>query len=284
MRDVLNKYLPYLAEALLLAALGYGVYGWFDGGRQAALHADGSMPMVEKPTHPSAEEIAAVPLFGEQAKVSVAPPPKPAPVRPLSIRVLGTVAAGKDSWVVISDMQGGHQRSVHVGEYIEPGARLKQVDADAIVVQRNGRNELVAMEQWQKLNVTITETDTLQPHAPAGKAAKGAKVAAARKQPRPAVKRIVRQPLPALSLLMTDAEIVPHRVKGRMDGFVIRNIIFGSAFQKGGLFNGDVITALNGAPLTRAEQKNELLRALQKKNTKLAVRRAGKVVHIVWDF
>jgi len=288
MRGALNTYLPYLAEALLLAALGYVVYGWFVDGKQPETHVAGQASGFEKALPPSAEKIASVPLFGEQAKVEKAPPPRPAPVvvKPLSIRVLGIVAADKDSWVVIADMQGKHQRSIHVGEFIEPGVKLAQVDADAIVVERGGRNELIAMEQWQKLNVTITETKkpasikAVKPDLQAGM--KNGKAKPAKQSVKIAKNPLVRSAAPKLSALMTDAVIVPHRVKGKMDGFVINNIIFGSAFQKGGLFNGDVIVKLNGKPLTEVNQKNDLLRSLQQKNTKLDVLRAGTVHQIIW--
>jgi len=288
MSGTVKRYLPYLAEALLLAALGYVVYGWFSPAPQVGLPEVVQAMDSARAAHPEASEIASAPLFGEQAKVQAAAPPRPAPVvvKPLSIRVLGIVAAGKDSWVVIGDMQGKHQRSIHVGEFIEPRVKLAQVDDDAIVVERGGRNELIAMEQWQKLDVTITETEK-PTAAKAVKAELSAGMKNGKAKPaKPAVKVVkkthVRSVAPKLSALMTDAVIAPHRVKGKMDGFIINNIIFGSAFQKGGLFNGDVIVKLNGKPFTEVNQKNDLLRSLQQKNTKLDVLRAGTVHQIIW--
>jgi len=286
MRGALNTYLPYLVEALLLVALGYAVYIWNGGNEPPSVRVPGQVDMPEHAVYPSAKDIIAVPLFGEQAKAPIAPPrqiPVPVPVKPLSIRVLGTIAAGKDSWVVIGDMQGKHQRSIHVGEFIEPGVKLAQVDDDAIVVERGGRNQLIAMEQWQKLHVTITEAEK-PAVAKAGLSAgmKNGKAKSAKQSVNVAEKPHVRSVAPKLSALMTDAVIVPHRVKGKMDGFVINNIIFGSAFQKGGLFNGDVMIKLNGKPLTEENQKNDLLRSLRQKNTKLDVLRAGTVHHIDW--
>ncbi|MDQ6966592.1 MAG: hypothetical protein Q9M23_06690, partial [Mariprofundaceae bacterium] len=60
--------------------------------------------------------------------------------------------------------------------------------------------------------------------------------------------------------------------------FLISDIVVNSLYQKLGLYNGDIIRRINGTPLLRANQADDLYRALSNPQAiELEIMRAGQV-------
>ncbi|MDX8392808.1 MAG: type II secretion system protein N [Mariprofundaceae bacterium] len=141
-----SPWLPRIAEAMIVLALAWFVAGWWMGG-------DTSKPALQTTSGPvaaslpKAADIAAVALFGKAVVKQVAQKPAApvaaAPTR-LNIRLLGTVVAGERSSAVMK-LGAGKEQVVFIGEAIQPGVMLTQVEVDAIVVDNRGRREKVLM-------------------------------------------------------------------------------------------------------------------------------------------
>ncbi|HEX8467274.1 MAG TPA: type II secretion system protein N [Allosphingosinicella sp.] len=89
----------------------------------------------------------------------------PVTVTSLNLKLFGIrqdQASGRGSAIIAGS--DGQQRSIAVGEEIEPGVTLKSVDFDSVTISRGGADEQLFMDQSQA-PVTVT------PSAPAGPAA-----------------------------------------------------------------------------------------------------------------
>lgn len=225
------------------------VAGWLTGGMQAPVPPQGMMKHTGTAAAPSAKDIAAIPLFGEVAKKTVAAKllPPAAIVSRLHLRLLGTMLAGTHSAAIIMPGSGSRQKLVFIGDAIQSGVQLKDVEASAIEVDNHGRLERILMEKV----------------ALAGTAAASARD---NNRIRHMSRAVVDAKLNDLPTLLTQARAIPHQMNGKPDGFLIQEIVHGSLYDQAGLKNGDVIRKVNGQAITRPEQGIKLFQSLKKAN------------------
>lgn len=154
----------------------------------------------------------------------------PAAVTNLQLTLFGTrldEASGRGSAILAG--ADGVQRSVSVGEEIQPGVTLKAVAFDHITIDRGGRSEDLYLDQSDA--------------PPATPAAQGA-------APVPAPGSVPPQGGVALAQLRSDIGFIPRLDGGRVSGLVVRPQGSGVAFRAAGLREGDIVTALGGRPVT----------------------------------
>lgn len=155
----------------------------------------------------------------------------PAAVTNLQLTLFGTrldEASGRGSAILAGP--DGVQRSVSVGDEIQPGVTLKSVAFDHITVDRGGVTEDLYLDQSDA------------PPADPGASAPGAAPVAA--QP------AAGQGGVAVAQLRTDIGFIPRLDGGRVSGLVVRPTGSGTAFRAAGLREGDIVTALGGRPVT----------------------------------
>jgi general secretion pathway protein C len=90
----------------------------------------------------------------------------PVTVTSLNLKLFGIrqdQASGQGSAIIATS--DGQQRSVAVGEEIEPGVTLKSVDFDSVTISRGGADEQLFMDQSQAPG-TATPTAPAAPAAP----------------------------------------------------------------------------------------------------------------------
>jgi len=266
-----NSWFPRISEAMIVLTLAWFVAGWWMDG-------DTSTPVLQTSAGPVAAslpkitDISASALFGKAAVKAVAAksvaPVAAAPTR-LNIRLLGTVVAGDRSSAVMK-LGVGKEQVVFIGEAIQPGVILTQVEVDAIIVDNRGRREKVLMAKGS-LNSAAA------PHMPAmAKPAAGMR----RQFTRAAIQKEIQD----LPKLLTGALAVPHQMNGVPDGFLLQDIVPDSLYAQAGLMNGDVIRKVNGKAVTRPEQGIALFQQLQNATAlDLEITRAGAVQHIHFD-
>lgn len=156
----------------------------------------------------------------------------PAAVTNLQLTLFGTridEASGRGSAILAGP--DGVQRSVSVGEEIQPGVRLKAVAFDHITIDRGGATEDLYLDQSDA------------PPAPAGVSAQGG-------QPAPMPGSVPPQGGVPIAQLRTDIGFIPRLDGGRISGLVVRPQGSGAAFRAAGLREGDIVTALGGRPVT----------------------------------
>ncbi|GAM00675.1 type II secretion system protein N [Sphingomonas parapaucimobilis] len=156
----------------------------------------------------------------------------PAAVTTLQLTLFGTrldEASGRGSAILAGP--DGVQRSVSVGEEIQPGVTLKAVAFDHITIDRGGATEDLYLDQSDA------------PPAAAGASALGAPSVQAPGSVPPAGGVAIAQ-------LRSDIGFIPRLDGGRVSGLVVRSQGSGAAFRAAGLREGDIVTALGGRPVT----------------------------------
>jgi len=132
----------------------------------------------------------------------------------------GAILAGPD----------GVQRSVGVGEEVQPGVKLAAVAFDHVTVDRGGAREDLFLDQSG-------------PAAPAGPAGG------------------VAPPGPSgvtAAAIRNEIGFIPRIGNGRIAGLVVRPQGSGEAFRAAGLRDGDVVTAIGGRPVSGAADLDRL--------------------------
>lgn len=157
----------------------------------------------------------------------------PAAVTTLQLTLFGTridEASGRGSAILAGP--DGVQRSVSVGDEIQPGVRLKAVAFDHVAIDRGGATE----------DLYIDQSDA-PPAAAAGAGGAGA-------PPAPPAGAAPAQGGVAIAQLRSDIGFIPRLDGGRVSGLVVRSQGSGAAFRAAGLREGDIVTALGGRPVT----------------------------------
>jgi len=252
--NLLNK-TPLWTELGLIILLAYLLSGWLmpaDDMSQPSAQLDNSNHSSE--ALPDLSKLVAVPLFGkapQQTQKAVKKKPTPVVLKPLTIRLLGTVVAGEASSVILSLTERGKQQVFTVGDYIQPGVKLHYVDTNAMLVERAGRLERIVLEYSERLNVKVTGAANI---------------------------------VSDLSTLMTQAKLELHHDGDKADGFLISNIVANSVYHKAGLYNGDLIRKINGTQLLEANQINVLYNSMRSSSMiELELIRAGKVKRLSYE-
>jgi len=251
------KRLPLLSELILVVLLAWMVVGWLLPEQQSNHSNAINISTTAPHTLPSLNNMLGVTLFGQapQAIKPITPPPqavKTAFIPPLKLKLLGTVVANDHSAAIIAIQAGGKQSAFFIGDQIQPGVTLKSVEANAIVVNHNGRLERISLEQGKQITfmktlppvaiLTTPSTSSMNTRAPAKNINK-----------RINRKRLQHQ-LQNIPALLSQALAKPHFSNGKINGFSISNIVPGSLYAQAGLKNGDIIMAVNGQRITGAAQ------------------------------
>lgn len=156
----------------------------------------------------------------------------PATVTALQLTLFGIrvdEASGRGSAIVAG--ADNVQKSVAVGEEIQPGVRLKAVAFDHITIDRGGASE----------DLFLVQSDAPPPgQAPA---------------PTPGAPPVAGAPAVAAApvaanQIRNEIGFIPRLDGGRISGLVVRPQGTGNLFRTAGLREGDVVTAIGGRPVT----------------------------------
>lgn len=163
-----------------------------------------------------------------------------AQVTGLALQLFGTrINEGSGQGSAIIATPDGIQSSFAVGDEVMPGVMLKAVSYDHVVIDRGGRAETLFLDQ-----------------SASGGGAPGAPVAGAPSPGAPGqpMASTPPGPLPAPSagILQRDVSFAPRSDGGRMTGLVVSPRGEGPGFAAAGFQPGDIITQVNGRPVTSA--------------------------------
>ncbi|MDO7841253.1 type II secretion system protein N [Sphingomonas immobilis] len=165
---------------------------------------------------------------------------QPATVTPLQLTLFGTRidgAMGGGSAIVAGP--DGEQKSIAVGQEIVPGATLKAVAFDHITIDRGGAVE--------DLFIVQGDAGSAPPPPPQGQAVP---VAPPPMAP-PGTGVTVAQ-------LRADTGFIPRIDGGRVSGLAVRPQGAGAVFRQAGFREGDIVTAINGRPVSSAADLDAL--------------------------
>jgi len=149
----------------------------------------------------------------------------------LELKLWGTIiSSGSKSCAVIEDSGGQQQRArqklFHIGDSVE-GAIIKKILDEKVVLNLNGKNEILEMEEFQ------SRRRRLGRYRPPKRPVTKSRITLRRSQ--------VDNAMSDLNTLMKQILVTPHR-----DGIRISRIRPRSIFRKMGLRRGDIITGVDG--------------------------------------
>jgi general secretion pathway protein C len=165
---------------------------------------------------------------------------QPSTITPLQLTLYGTRidgAMGGGSAIIAGP--DGEQKSIAVGQEIVPGARLKAVAFDHITIDRGGTAE--------DLFIVQGDAGSAPPPAPDGTGGAG--------PPPPPTSSGAGV---TITQLRADTGFIPRIDAGRVSGLVVRPQGAGAVFRQAGFRDGDVVTAVNGRPVTSASDLEQL--------------------------
>jgi len=172
------------------------------------------------------------------------------PISSLNIVLRGVVAAGGESLALIS-VDGREVLPYSIGQEISQEAVLDAVQADRIIILRQGVRESVMLQE-------VSPAVSLGPVARKAPAVPQTKTISQIKPNQYAVNRsFVRQQLQSPKLL-TQALILPNAG----GGFIFRAVSPDSVYANAGLKSGDVVKRVNGQPINTIDQAMKLYRKL----------------------
>jgi len=196
------------------------------------------------------------------------------PESKLPLKLLGTVVQvnGKRSFAVIMDEAAREEQIHFVGDEVRDGAVLTSVARNRVVLVRNGREEILTMEEDQ--SGKPGQVASSKRKFPVARAASGSSPPEGGSM---AVRKVgdnnyvldrreVNGMLQDFNKLLTQVRVVPHFADGKPDGFKIFNIRPGSLFASLGMVNGDIIKRVNGLDITGPEQALQMFQQLRDEN------------------
>jgi general secretion pathway protein C len=158
----------------------------------------------------------------------------PATVTSLQLTLFGTrtdEATGRGSAILAG--ADGVQRSIAVGEEIQPGVTLKAVAFDHVTIDRGGAAEDLFLDQSGGVAPVVAAAGALPPQPGAGV---------------------------TVAQLKQDVGFIPRIDRGRVSGLVVRSQGTGTAFRAAGLRDGDVVTSLGGRPVSGPDDLERISR------------------------
>jgi general secretion pathway protein C len=232
--------------------------------------------------------------------------PAPVVAEDLHLKLLGTSLLSRSKPYAIIEDQSGAQSLYQVGEDIPDAGRLISVEPTRAIIDRGG----------QRVAIEIPSTDIPE----AGPSRLGVspgifphlgiptlnRHGAIRRPARPAnnddgddskleLKKLgpgrfeasraqVASTMQNPAQLFSQMRALPHFVNGKTDGFSISNVAPGSVFEQLGLQDGDMLTEIDGHPVTNPMQAMGLMQSMQTASSiDLTLQRGGSPTRVHLD-
>jgi general secretion pathway protein C len=178
--------------------------------------------------------------------------PTTAVVTSLALKLFGTridSAMGRGSAIIATP--DGIQSSYGVGDEIVPGVKLKQVSYDNVTIDRGGVDEQLFLDQSVAAAVVSPQASVGAPTS--------------------------LTDLSTAKSLQGSIDAAPRMNGGALTGLTLRPKGDGELFRAAGLESGDVLTAINGKPLTGLSDVSQMTAGADG-TVSLQVERAGRTM------
>lgn len=184
----------------------------------------------------------------------------------LKLKLRGTISGPEDTaCAVIEDASGKGQFLVKIGDEIQD-AVVVMILKGKIVLQVNGREELLEMDPW---------TSAMTASAPSGPLAT---TQVDDRQQVISVKRsLIDDAIKDINQLMKQVRIIPNFNQGKPDGLTISGIAQDSFFSQIGLRNGDILSGVDGKAIESVDDALKLYTGMKSASRlKLQLKRGGR--------
>lgn len=228
-------------------------------------------PLEQAPPRPAAgnDGLAAAHLFGEYRASAAgdAASLANAPDTQLNFTLLGILAGSSDAEsMALIARDGGDEAPFRIGDDVSPGVTLQAIFPDRVILARGGRLETLRLDKDAPSNAGVFNAVASSEAAESTPAA--AEMLSQIRQ------QVMADPSKASSFI----RVQPIAGEGGVRGYRVYPGPERAAFNAAGLKPGDVVTAINGSPLSDPGAALQLLQSLSSASTvSLAVERNGAI-------
>lgn len=228
------------------------------------------------PKGPDAQLIASAHLFGDYqapADASLDRMDK-APDTRLNLTLLGILAADQDkgSRALIAD-GGGDEKPYSVGDKVPGGVNLQAIFPDRVILARNGQLETLRLDKDKA--PSPLQANAAPSSAPSTVSDETTEMLAKVRE------QLLQDPSKAADYI----RVQPANVNGEQRGYRIYPGRDRSLFNNAGLRPGDIVTSLNGTPLSDPAQALQMLADVSQSPTvSLTIERGGVQQNVVVNF
>jgi len=178
----------------------------------------------------------------------------------LPLKLWGTIAAADPalSWASVEDTGKGAISAVKVGDQIQ-NATIVGIDRKRVVLLENGSRRALSLDEDEEILKSGNSFERSRPVTRPTTAR-----AARRTSAKPPPRRTSAREAPTLSSLYSQARIVPKidSQTNVVTGLEVSAIQSGSVFEQAGVSNGEIITEINGVPVSEMGPSNKIMAAL----------------------
>ena len=214
---------------------------------------------------------AAAGLFDARESVD-APARAAAPETRLDMTLRGVINAGDGTGSAVIETPGRGQRSLAAGAQIAPGVRLDAVYLDHVIINRRGTRESLFLTEAAAQRARerrAAPAPSAQP-APVSRGGATDSAIAPTGQPDLALAQALDR-----ETWVDGLRLEPAVEGGRLTGMRVRESSSLQVLRASGLMPGDIITRLNGEPLTSAEAAARATRRLESAGAVVLIVRRG---------
>ena len=191
----------------------------------------------------------------------------------LSLTLWGTVTGGSDLYAVIEDKKARVQALYQEGNSVQD-ATIKKILKREIILSYQGKDQVLEME-------AVTEKDGLVKKPMVQKAFDETTMDNQLLLTQPPVQPPPQQPFGNTDEIKTKIKFRPFFTKGQPDGVMVYAIKPESVFNRAGMRNGDIVKAIDGAPVSSVEDASSLLAGIENADfAKITLVRNGETKEI----
>lgn len=230
---------------------------------------------------PSLQKLAGMHLLGEAGRAAEVEQSEPidAPETRLNLELKGLFAVDRpEVAMAIIAASGKDEMSYRVGQNVAGAATVHQILPDRVILKRGDRFETLTLPKDRIPGVDGSNSQA-GVNSSAGRGAVSSRGTAVR--PLPGLRqRIMSDPQQALSLVQAQ----PVMENGQLQGYRVNPGDERELFARAGLRPGDVVTQVNGLPLSDPSQLGELMQQFTSSpRVDVTVERAGRPVTLTLD-
>ena len=253
-----------LALAYTLAQLTWRLLAPPPAPELLATGSEKARPVRAAPRADHAARIVNAHLFGKAESANpVAAAPAEVPETRLNLTLRGVLAAPGDQAFALIASGSGPESLYQVGDPLPGGARLKEVLADRVVLERNGQLETLKLPREEMPGFAASPADTPAVFPATSPRRPRVPASAAAIRERAVSRTLARLKQTALRNPQALARLIsatPVEEEGRLLGYRVNPGSNHRLFSQLGLQPGDVVTAVNGIALS---DPNDVLSVLQ---------------------
>lgn len=274
----LHKNAPATISLLLLLACGHALaqLTWLLIPAEALQEAQAQVThssVARQPTQNKAQQLSDAHLLGRYQPKMTATASANAPNTQMNLILKGVLAGGsKIAFAIIAMGQNGSEDFYGIGDPVS-GAILREVHADRVILERNGRFETLRLpEEFGANTFTAENADSNSPEF-SNPSSPGEVLSNIRQ-------KVLRNP----TAFAEYAIPLPYNENGRLRGYKLQPQGDRSLFDSLGLNADDVIIAVNGVELNDPTKGITALRSLQRaKSIDARVLRNGVEIPMHFD-